>query len=139
MGRYGQYQRAVPKKPKNLHPAWRGIGCLIGLILPVISYAGAAVLLTNDAVKKQVPWQLLGPPSLPPFLWEYIPAIRPALSTIYGWTDLEATLVLAFVLLVILGSVVSLVYAMMYRVVGPPRYGPRDMPPPRRKIKKYKR
>ena len=43
------------------------------------------------------------------------------------------------VFIVILGGIFSLVYAVMYRAVAPSRYGPMDAPPPKVKIKKYKR
>jgi len=33
----------------------------------------------------------------------------------------------------------SVLYAFVYRLVGPPRYGPLDVPPPNVKLKKYKR
>ena len=41
--------------------------------------------------------------------------------------------------MVLLGGISSLGYAIVYRIVGPARYGPLDAPPPKVKVKPYKR
>jgi hypothetical protein len=41
--------------------------------------------------------------------------------------------------IVIFGGIISVIWALIYRVVGPPRYGPLDAPTPDIKVKTYKR
>ena len=129
-------------KEKPLPAGWRGVGCLIILLLPIIAYAAAVTLLQEiDAVKIwliQVSPSLFGAPSLPRFLWE-IKVIRPLLNEILTWKNLEVNLLFAFVLLIPLSGIVNMIYGLMYRAVAPPRYGPKDAPPPKYKPKKYKR
>jgi cobalamin synthase len=41
--------------------------------------------------------------------------------------------------MVLIGGIISVIYAVVYRMVGPSRYGPLDAPPPKIKTKKYTR
>lgn len=125
---------------KEMPAGWRGIGCLLMIILPVMSFAGAIVLLQIPYIRGlfyQASPALFGPPSLPPVLWK-IKSLAPFFSIIYSWTDLEAKLILTFMVLLVLSGVIGVVYAATYRSTNR-RYGPKDAPPSRRKVKKYKR
>ena len=44
-----------------------------------------------------------------------------------------------FLILVVFSGVLSIVYAIIYQVVGPPRYGPLDEPAPKKRAKRYTR
>ena len=46
---------------------------------------------------------------------------------------LFAELALAVVILLFLAVIIILIYALVYRIIGPPRYGPLDAPPPRKR------
>jgi hypothetical protein len=39
----------------------------------------------------------------------------------------------------VISTVISMIYAVVYRIVNPVRYGPMDEPPPKIKAKKYTR
>ena len=41
--------------------------------------------------------------------------------------------------MLLIGGVISVIYALMYRFIGPSRYGPTDAPPPKIKTKRYTR
>ncbi len=60
-------------------------------------------------------------------------------SPIVNTQNLYAIILISVVYMVILGGVISLVYAVIYRIANPKRYGAFDAPPPNIKAKKYKR
>lgn len=138
MGRY-EIRQVVPKRRSEIHPVWRGIGFVIILIIPILAYAGADVLVRYGLENRwPIPYQLIGQPRLPSFIWK-MPVLPQVLRPIFGWTNLYANLVVAIILIILLAGFFSFIYAMMYRVIGPPRYGPTDVPPPKIKTKPYKR
>jgi hypothetical protein len=130
--RAGRQQQATPA-------IWRGIGCLLILVVPFISYVLAAATV-QLAVDKQwpMPYQLMGYPVMPNLLWK-VPGFVPVLAFIQAQRNLYAVLTVTVVYVVALGTLISLVYSIIYRLVGPSRYGPLDVPPPSIKVKRYKR
>ncbi len=132
-------QRRVVKRSTQVHPIWRGIGCLIIILLPIIAY-GMAAITVQIAVAQNwpIPYQLLGNPVMPAALWNN-PILVPVLAFIQGQENLYAVLVIAVLYLIVLGTFVSVGYAVVYQIIGPPRYTPIDAPPMKGKIKSYKR
>jgi hypothetical protein len=141
MGRY-EYgvRRRTAEKQKEPHPIWRGIGCLMIILLPIISYAlaDATIQAGIDARWSFLPYELLGRPQFPDIVWDYWQISR-LVYPITKIDNLYANLALAFFYLVIFGGLASLGYAIIYRYLGPSRYGPQDVPPPKIKTKPYKR
>lgn len=141
MGKYDSLNRRRKSKPtETTHPIWRGIGCLMIVIMPVIAF-GFAVITLEAALAQDwpIPRQFLGYVSLPDFLYNSRILI-PILNSITSVENLMAYIVFTFIYVVILGAILSFVYAIAYRLVGPPVYGPLDVPPPRGfKPKRYKR
>ena len=128
-------------KKKQLPAGQRGIGCMLLLLLPIISYVGAVELLkikTIQSIVYRISPTLFGAPSIPKILWK-VKSINPFLNEVYSWTNLEANLLVALFLLLILSGVIGVIYAIMYRAVAPSRYGPQDAPPPRHKPTKRSR
>ncbi len=131
--------RPVSPGQTPTHVIWRGIGCLIMLIVPIISY-----LLATIAVQAAIdgglplPYQLLGNPVMPAALWN-VAATTPILGFIESQNNLYAILLITVLIIVIMSAVLTFVYSVMYRIVGPSRYGPLDAPPPRIKARTYKR
>jgi len=122
MGKYDRYDKPkIKSQQQKMHPVWRGIGCLMLILIPVMAYAAADVFLQAA-------------PGL---------GLFPRSGDIYRNIDLgyitlpfsmgEAVFTIFFA---VLGFVAfSLVYSMVYRVAGPPKYGPTDAPPPKRSKK----
>jgi hypothetical protein len=138
MGKYRKSIR-VKEKKREQHPIWRGIGCLIIIIVPVLSYVTALVTFPLYYQAGLVPNDLLGTPQVPTWMW-YSPNLAGFVQAIIGQANLKAMLLLAFVYMLILGGLMSLIYALIYRYFGPPKYGPTDAPPIRaKKVKKYTR
>jgi hypothetical protein len=61
------------------------------------------------------------------------------LSPITATRHFYAYAVTSLLYMVLLGGIMSVFYAFVYRIVGPPRYGPLDVERPNVKVKKYKR
>jgi len=111
MGKYQKYDlREMSETKWRIHPVWRGIGCILLILLPVISYAAGALLVEANRENNWfvLPWQLTGPPQYP-----------------YLFANL-----FAMVIFIVVGfALLSTLYAFLYRIVGPPKYGPMDAPP----------
>ncbi len=131
-------RRAMNEKPQ-LPAIWRGIGCLMIVVIPVVSYI-LAYYTVQLAVAQNwpMPYQLMGAPIMPSLL-RASDALLPIVQFIESQQNLYAVLLLAVVYIVVLGGAVSLVYTYIYRYVGPPRYGPLDAPPSKTRVKRYKR
>jgi peptidoglycan/LPS O-acetylase OafA/YrhL len=85
-----------------------------------------------------IPTELLGYIQFPDWVWK-IPILARIVAPIASYNNLKAVLVFFVVVLVLLIGVYSTLYAIIYRIVGPPRYSAVDAPPPKYKPKKYKR
>jgi hypothetical protein len=140
MGKYSSssFKRIEPK-PDGPHAVWRGIGCLMMLIVPAISIAaGIATVKYGLAHNWAIPYQLLLAPRLPDFFYK----LSGLVVIFYPLTQipyLYAYIVTSLLYIVLIGGVISVVYAFIYRAVGPSRYGPLDAPPPKIKTKRYTR
>lgn len=136
MAKFEKYRRKSPPK-KEISPLWRGIGCILMLIVPVISYGIAYVFLQEAKTLGWVPPELLGRIKFPD--WMYGVPFLDTIARFFGsLKDLWAMLIFFFVTLFILSGLISLVYSALYQLVGPPRYNELDAPPTRRG-KEYKR
>jgi hypothetical protein len=131
-------RRAVPR-PDSPHPIWRGIGCLMIVIVPVMAFTlGLLTVQIALALNWPVPIQLTGYPVLPASLFS-VNILVPILIFIEHQNNFYALMTLTILYTVVLGALFSLIYAIIYRFVGPPKYGPQDAPPPNIKVRPYKR
>lgn len=133
MAKYSKFERKNKATASyKIHPVWTGIGFLMIIIVPIISWAGAV-----EAVKfaKDQGWPFLR--SFPTYL-DMFNSI-PGLTSLARIQNLPAIAMFFILILVVLSGLLSFGYAIVYRVVGPPRYAPDDEPAPRVKTKKYGR
>lgn len=138
MGRYSSNMREPAAKPTGVHPIWRGIGCLTIIITPVLAYAAAYITEPMFYNRGLIPNELLITPQVPGWLWN-APGLAQGVQFILSQPGILAMLVLTLMYILILGGILSVAYAMMYRMLAPSRYGPMDAPPPKVKVKKYTR
>lgn len=130
-------RRADAPPLRQQHPIWRGIGCMIIVIVPLLSYALAVFTLPLFFDLGVVPYEFTTSIQLPDWLWKFLPVLAGFLQPVVGAKYLKAYLALAFIYIIFLGGFLAFVYAVLYQAFGPPRYGPLDAPPPRVKTKKY--
>ena len=98
------------------NPVLRGIGCLMILIIPALAFAGAILVVQANADQKWVP----------------IPAeLSQGLTLpLFGTVESILAVVIVAVLLALIGfGVMTIIYSLVYSLIGPPRYGPQDAPP----------
>ncbi len=128
-------------KEKKLPAGQRGIGCGIMIILPFMSYLAAIILLEIPKIRElfraSVP-SLFGTPSIHPLLWQ-VKSITPLLRIISSWKNLEVNILFGMLILLFLAGIISVIYAIVFRAMAPPRYSGTDAPPIKRKSKKKSR
>lgn len=127
------------ERNKQPHYLWRGIGCVMMLIVPVVSIAAGyeTVQAALDA-RFPIPYQLLGTPTYPEFFYAS-DGLMTLLAPITRTRHFYAYAAISFMYMIGLAGLMSFTYAVVYRMVGPGRYGPLDAPPPNVKAKTYKR
>jgi hypothetical protein len=132
-------QRRARREEQTLSPVWRGVGCLLILFVPLLSYF-LAVGTVHMAVDQKwpMPYQIMGYPVMPAVLMK-LPGLIPLLTFVQAQQDLYAILLITVLYIVAIGAFMSFVYSFIYKYVGPPRYGPLDMPPPKVAPRRYKR
>jgi hypothetical protein len=138
----GKYTSRVQKKeiPKDEGQGclWRGIGCTLMVVVPAISFALAILTVNSEIASDFLPPQLMGYPVLPDVFYNSSGLIA-VFSPLTEIESLYAILVVGALYTILLGGIISLIYATIYRILNPKRYGPTDAPPPKFKAKAYKR
>ncbi len=124
-------RRSIPNQ-QGPHPIWSALGCLMLIVVPAMSIAGAVMTIqTGLAAGWPIPPQLLRPIFLPGWLVRYLPGLASLLRPAISVDNLMAYAAVSIVYIIVLGGIVSIVYAALYRFTGPPKYGPMDAPPDR--------
>jgi len=140
MGKYDYFKRAQEADTKKeVHPVWRGIGCMMSILTPIIS--GAAAAMVVDFGKSQG-WPFLG--QLGGYyrlsdVFYRIAFVKIVANYISSIPDFKALALFFVVFMLLFSSVFTLINAILYRTFGPPRYSPLDAPAPRVKTKRYTR
>ena len=103
------------RSSRETHPIWRGIGCILILIVPLLSFAGAA-LLVNYGLSQgwPIPPEWLGYINFPDWVWK-IQFLASITGPIASYNNLKAVLAFFFVVLMLLTGIYSTVYAFIYR------------------------
>lgn len=137
MTKYDKYRR--PRRTrKKMSPIWRGVGCLLMITVPIISYVVGHALLQAAKSGGLIPPEILGYPKFPE--WVYgVPFLDTLARFIGSLKDPLAMLLFFFATLLLLSGLISLIYSAIYQVLGPPRYTELDAEPSRHKAKEYKR
>ncbi len=129
MSKYTRYRyRQVKERRWKVHPIWRGIGLLFLIMVPIMSFAGAILLVRQNF---RLGWVQVPAELLKFFNTPQLVSVSQDLARIYY---LDIAVALAFMALGF--GVISIIYSMLYSVLGPSRYGPVDSPPIRRSPRK---
>ncbi len=120
--KYSQYSREKVSRTREIHPVWRGVGCVLIVLTPILSYAAAVLLLEQNKIHGWVaiPSELL----IKQFPVDPLFAVR---------------IVLTLVLMVLIGAFFTMITFVLYSAFGPSRYGPFDVPPVTYRGKRYRR
>ena len=137
MAKYSKYQRKTSEK-KGSNPLWRGIGCILIVIVPLTAYVLMLFCVPPLIATGKIPHQLLGYVQFPLWVFKY-QAINGMATFIGSIHNLWMKMLTWFVILLLLTAVASLLYSMIYSLVGPARYTELDALPSKYKSKKYTR
>lgn len=141
MGKYTarQSRQPISEVDKSPHAVWRGIGCLMMILIPILSIAlGYETINFGIGKKWTIPYQLLGSPSMPDLIYD-VRILRQLTFPIRQIENFYGYALASVIYMIIIGGIISVIYAAVYRAVGPSRYGPFDAPPPKIKTTRYKR
>ncbi|MFN2216592.1 MAG: hypothetical protein ACK2TS_06575 [Anaerolineales bacterium] len=129
MSKYSKYQKPEEFQERKIHPIWRGIGCILALVLPVISYFLAVELVDFGLANEwPIPRELLGNVHIPGQVW-VVNLPSNIISPINRFPNLLAVILFTFVILILLTGLISWIYSLLYRVIGPPQLSPIDAAP----------
>jgi hypothetical protein len=124
-----QYHKERQGRPWKIHPIWRGIGCVLFLLVPIMSWFGTTLFLqTNTRIA--LPRELTKVVAIP---YTHIYQIDNLIAPINQYFDttgfvmgqLFFTIIFSFIGF----GIMAFAYAVLYKMAGPPRYGPFDVPP----------
>lgn len=119
MGKYDRYEKASTNKgsTSKMHPIWRGIGCLMLVIIPVMAWAAAYEFMRIAPTLSWFPQSRQ--------MYQNIDLQYIVIPTSIG------QIVFTGVFMMLGFMIMTIAYSFVYRVAGPPKYGPTDAPPPR--------
>ena len=137
MGNYNRYQFERKRKSEQ-NPIWRGIGCILMVALPLVTFVLTLLAIPPIAATGLVPFQLLGYINFSAWVFR-TPGLSDIAIFIRGINNLWLGVMVFFIILLLLSGVASLIYVSVLQVVGPARYSEKDAPPSTHKAKPYKR
>jgi hypothetical protein len=112
MPKHSMFSRTVEKDEKtNPHPVWRGIGCILIVIIPVISYFAAKLLIDS---RSTIHWIVI-PPEI--------------VITKYSDPLILVKVLYAGIISIIIFLVIAIITFVIDKLFGPPKYGPFDVKP----------
>ena len=135
--KYRKYERAEIKK-QGMNPLWRGVGCILFIIVPLLSYFLMTLVVPPVLATGQVPPELTASPTFPPWVAK-APVLNGLAAYLSSVQNLWLMLIIFAVILLLLATVSSLVWTMVQSVVGPPRYTEMDAPEAEQGAKRYTR
>ncbi|GAB4577781.1 MAG: hypothetical protein Fur0022_05130 [Anaerolineales bacterium] len=120
-----RFREPEPEHKDPVHPIWRGIGCLLLILIPIISFAVATILYDQRIPQKYFP---------------LTPELAFAVNVPgFGFVPLPYMLILTAVISVLGFISLFVVYSLVFRIGSGSRYGPLDADPrefKKRKVKK---
>ncbi len=112
MSRDTRYVTREQKNPAKapIHPIWRGIGCILLIVIPVVSYVAADYFVSNA---NSFNWMIIPQDLVINFPRDPLILVRVLYTAIF-----------VFILYLIL----TVITFVINRFFGPSRYGPFDVP-----------
>jgi hypothetical protein len=135
--KYGARNKPEPPKlNREVHPLMRGIGCIMMVVVPILSYLAATVVVPIFPIPL-LP-SMTKPIDVPDWMYAFN-GLAPVFNYIESQPLLVSFIIFAVAISILIFSIMSIVYGFMYKAMGPSQYGPTDAPPVRKKVKKYTR
>jgi len=124
-----QYRKEEQGRRWRINPAWRGIGCILFLIIPIMAWVGATVILQSN-IKLPLPYEMTKIVVVPFSHVREIDKIITQVNHYFQSTGfVTGQLFLTVIFLFVGYGILAFLYSVLYMMAGPPRYGPFDVPP----------
>ena len=124
-----KYGKKSEERPWKVHPIWRGIGCFLVILVPIMAWAGAELFMQSNTWVP-LPAVLYQPVLIPMTGIDIIDSISSAINSILSGFGVTYGIIFFTFVFIFLGyGILSILYAFMYRIIGPPRYSPLDARP----------
>ncbi len=128
MGKYQSFDRVKrEERPWQIHPIWRGIGCIMILLILVMAYAATDLSIKSNILP--LPPEMNNGLHVPAVI--HIPYINFNIPTFWEGT-IQYRFMFYYAIFVVLGfGLLTVIYSILYRFIGPPRYSQIDAGPMR--------
>jgi hypothetical protein len=124
-----QFKKEQEQRPWKINPVWRGIGCFLILLIPIMAWFSAQLFMQSGVRVIDSP-ELTKPIVIRQVHIPQIDAVIKQFNQFSASQHLVGGQFFYFILFLIVGfGVLAFLYAVLYRMAGPPRYGPFDVPP----------
>lgn len=124
-----QYKKDQQARPWKINPAWRGIGCVLFLLIPIMSWVGATMVLQSN-LRLPLPNELARPVVIPYIHVTELDKIIRSVNQFFAASGFVFGQLFFTIILMVVGfGLMAFIYSLLYKIAGPPRYGPFDVPP----------
>jgi len=124
-----KYDKGRKERPWTVHPIWRGIGCFMVILIPIMAWAGMNVVMQSALVTK-LPASFTQPVYFKLTDYDFVNAVVLWLNANLGERGFTFGMVIFFLGFMLVGSLLLVIlYGVLFRMMGPPKYGPQDSPP----------
>ena len=124
-----QYRSDKTERRWKINPIWRGIGCFLLLLIPIMAWFAAELFLDSgqqviqsDSLYQPITIQYINIAEIDKIIADF--------NAYSASSNLVGGQFFFTVIFTVIGyGLLAFLYAVLYRLIGPPRYGPFDVPP----------
>ena len=124
-----QYRSDKTERRWKINPIWRGIGCFLLLLIPIMAWFAAELFLDSgqqiiqsDSLYRPITIQFINIAEIDMIIADF--------NAYSASSNLVSGQFFFTVIFTVIGyGLLAFLYAVLYRLIGPPRYGPFDVPP----------
>ncbi|OGO66210.1 MAG: hypothetical protein A2029_13175 [Chloroflexi bacterium RBG_19FT_COMBO_47_9] len=126
-----QYRKRRDQRPWKINPVWRGIGCALMILIPIMAWYATTLFLQSNQ-KPVLPWELTKVVAIPFTKVAEIDRVILQINRYFDATGFVFGQIFFTIIFSFIGfGIMAFLYAILYKVAGPSRYGPFDVPPNR--------
>ena len=113
-----QYRRQKDQKPWKINPVWRGIGCVLILLIPIMAWFATNLFLQSNE-KMVLPWELTKVVAIPYTKISEIDQVILPINRYFASTGFVFGQVFFTIIFSVIGfGALAFLYAILYRVAG---------------------
>jgi hypothetical protein len=123
-----KFEKQRTERPWTVHPIWRGIGCFMIILIPIMAWAGMNVVMQSELITK-LPVNFTQPVYFKLTDYDFVNLVVLWLNANLGERGFTFGMVIFFLGFLLVGYLLLVIlYGVMLRMIGPPRHGPLDAP-----------